>query len=254
MDEATRQQRLKQTCIVPQWPAPASVQAFMTSRQGGVSEFPFNRLNLGGHVGDTPEHVAYNRQLVSAALALPSQPLWLQQVHGTTVVNAQTATATPEADAVVAFQRGHVGVVMTADCLPVLFCDRAGTRVAAAHAGWRGLCAGVLEATVNALDCEPRDIMAWLGAAIGPQAFEVGEEVRSAFIAEQPQAAQAFVPALEAGKYLANMYNLARLRLQAVGVEAIFGGDFCTFTETQRFFSYRRDGRTGRMASLICLR
>lgn len=254
MDKATRQQRLKQTCIIPQWPAAASVKAIMTSRQGGVSEFPFASLNVGDHVGDLPEHIASNRQSLGDALGLPSQPMWLHQVHGTTVVDAQAAQNMPDADAVVAFKPGYVGVVMTADCLPVLFCDRAGTRVAAAHAGWRGLCAGVLEATVEALDCEPYEIMAWLGAAIGPQAFEVGEEVRSAFVAVQSQAAHAFVPALKADKWLANIYDLARLRLQAVGVEAVFGGDFCTFTNEQRFFSYRRDGRTGRMASLIYLR
>lgn len=236
--------------LLPDWPAPARVRALQTTRLGGVSQPPWNTFNLGDHVGDDPSCVAANR--AELRHALPAEPLWLQQVHGVRVVDAAVATNRPEADAVCARQPGVVCAVMTADCLPVLFCDRAGTVVAAAHAGWRGLQAGVLEATIAAMGGEPAEILAWLGPAIGPAAFEVGDEVRAAFVAVNPAAAAAF-RAHAAGKWLADIYCLARQRLQAAGIFSISGGGACTFSDPERFFSYRRDGSTGRMATLIWL-
>lgn len=238
--------------LTPTWPAPHNVQAICTTRMGGVSEAPFDTLNLGDHVGDEPRVVARNRELVAEILQLPAKPFWLQQVHGVKVARQNVDNLGCPADASVAFQASEVCVVMTADCLPVLFCDRAGTRIAAAHAGWRGLCDGVLEETIHALDCEPSEILAWMGPAIGPQAFEVGEEVRAAFMAHDEHAAVAFKP-LVAGKWLANIYELGRQRLAASGVLAVYGGDFCTYTQKDLFFSFRRDQQTGRMASLIWL-
>lgn len=238
--------------LKPDWPAPEHVQAVCTTRSGGVSIAPFDTLNLGDHVGDNPTAVAQNRQLVTELLALPSSPFWLQQVHGVKVAQQNVDNLGCPADASVSFKTKEVCVVMTADCLPVLFCDRAGTRVAAAHAGWRGLCDGVLEETVRALGCEPTEILAWLGPAIGPQAFEVGDEVRAAFMAHHQQAVAAFKP-LSEGKWLADIYELGRQRLAAMGVMAVYGGDLCTYTQQDLFFSFRRDGQTGRMASLIWL-
>lgn len=237
--------------LTPEWPAPANVRAVCTTRQGGVSVAPFASLNLGDHVGDDPYAVARNRMIVGDVLRLPTEPLWLQQVHGADVCGMDVGTCYPTGDASVALRKNQVCVVMTADCLPVLFCDKAGTRVAAAHAGWRGLQAGVLEQTLAKLDCPPADVLAWLGPAIGPQAFEVGAEVREAFMQHDPAAQAAFQPSANAGKWLADIYLLARQRLAAAGVSAISGGDLCTYTDAQRFFSYRRDGQTGRMACLI---
>ena len=234
--------------IVPDWPAPLSVKSLMTTREGGVSGAPWASFNLGDHVGDDPLHVAANRTRLRQHL--PAEPGWLKQIHGVTVVEAGADLL--EADAAFSRQRGSVCAVLTADCLPVLFCDRAGSVVAAAHAGWRGLADGVLEATVAAMQVPPGDILAWMGAAIGPQAFEVGDEVRQAFVAQHPEAAMAFRPHAP-GKWLADIYQLARTRLVSAGVRAIYGGGRCTFTETDRFFSYRRDGVSGRMASLIWL-
>jgi YfiH family protein len=236
-------------CLIPDWPAPANVRALQTTRHGGISEAPYNTFNLGDHVGDTPLTVARNRQLLSALL--PSEPVWLQQVHGTTVINAAQANCLPQGDASYTTHRDTVCVVMTADCLPVLLCDEHGSVVAAAHAGWRGLCDGVIEATVHAMNVPPATLMAWLGPAIGPQAFEVGDEVRDAFLAQQPQAQAAFVPGNAHGKWLADIYLLARQRLAALGIERVYGGGFCTHTDRERFFSYRRDGQTGRMATFI---
>ena len=197
--------------------------------------------------------MAKNRQLFSALA--PSEPMWLNQVHGVAVANADTAGCLPQADACVARQPGSVCVVMTADCLPVLLCDDKGTAVGAAHAGWRGLCNGVIERTVEAMGVPPQNLMAWLGPAIGPTAFEVGAEVREAFMAVQPQAELAFVPAPDRdGKYLADIFLLARQRLQALGVGHTYGGGLCTVTDSTRFYSYRRDGATGRMGSFIWLR
>ncbi len=234
--------------IVPDWPAPPHVKSLMTTREGGVSGAPWASFNLGDHVGDDPLHVAANRARLRQHL--PAEPGWLKQIHGVTVVEAGADLL--EADAAFSRQSGSVCAVLTADCLPVLFCDRAGSVVAAAHAGWRGLADGVLEATVAAMQVPPGDILAWMGAAIGPQAFEVGDEVRQAFVAQHPEAAVAFRPHAP-GKWLADIYQLARIRLESAGVQAIYGGGRCTFTEADSFFSYRRDGVTGRMASLIWL-
>lgn len=236
--------------IEPDWPAPEAVRALTTTRAGGVSLPPYDSLNLGDHVGDDPAAVAENRRRLRAFL--PAEPRWLVQVHGTAVAHADALQHPAEADAAVAFTPGTVCAVLTADCLPVLLCDRQGTRVAAAHAGWRGLAAGVLEASVTAMHCEPSDILAWLGPAIGPQAFEVGEDVREAFVRDLPAAAVAFVPG-QPGKWLADIYRLARLRLARAGVNGIHGGGFCTYSDGARFYSYRRDKATGRMASLIWL-
>lgn len=236
----------------PDWPAPATVRAWQSTRRGGVSPAPYDSLNLGDHVADLPAHVAANRQRLHSALALPAAPCWLRQVHGTRVLEAGPGAVGAEADAVVLRRPGAVGAIMTADCLPVLFCDRQGSVAGAAHAGWRGLVAGILENTVVALGVPPRELLAWLGPAIGPTAFEVGEEVQAACLAAQPEAARAFLPG-RPGKYLADLYALARLRLERAGVTAIYGGGRCTVNEAADFFSYRRDGTTGRMATLIWL-
>lgn len=235
--------------LTPQWPAPLRVRACVTTRSGGVSLAPFDSFNLGEHVEDDPVAVAKNRQRLVSLLGC--KPAWLRQVHGTAVVQAEPGQA-PEADASWTATPGIACTVMTADCLPLLFCDRAGSRVAAAHAGWRGLAAGVLEATLDVLAVAPSEVLVWLGPAIGPQAFEVGGEVREAFVAAHPQAAAAFGPASRAGHYLADLYQLARIRLAARGVTAVYGGDFCTYSDP-RFYSYRRAARTGRFASLIWL-
>ena len=237
------------TPILPDWPAPARVKSLMTTRAGGVSQAPWASLNLGDHVGDDPAHVAANRARLRQSL--PADPGWLRQVHSARVVELGR-DANLEADAAVARQPGQVCAVLTADCLPVLFCDRAGSVVAAAHAGWRGLADGVLEATVAAMQVAPEGILAWMGAAIGPQAFEVGDDVREAFVARHPEAAAAFAPHAP-GKWLADLYRLARVRLDHAGVHAIYGGGRCTYQEADSFYSYRRDGVTGRMASLIWL-
>ncbi|MWV11754.1 peptidoglycan editing factor PgeF [Pseudomonas sp. R-28-1W-6] len=235
--------------LTPDWPAPAHVRACVTTRAGGVSQAPFDGLNLGDHVEDDPQAVARNRQILTSALHC--QPAWLRQVHGIRVVEADPATVA-EADASWSATPGIASAVLTADCLPALFCDRAGTRVAAAHAGWRGLAGGVLEATLEALALPPEEVLVWLGPAIGPQAFEVGAEVREAFLASQAEAASAFRPSVNVGKFLADIYQLARIRLAARGVGAVYGGGFCTVSDA-RFYSYRRAARTGRFASLIWL-
>ncbi|WP_260962573.1 peptidoglycan editing factor PgeF [Pseudomonas citri] len=233
--------------LIPDWPAPARVKACVTTRAGGVSVAPFDSLNLGDHVDDDPAAVAENRRRLTDQFAIA--PAWLQQVHGIAVVEADP-TRVATADASWTATPGIACTAMTADCLPVLFCNRAGTRVAAAHAGWRGLANGVLEATLDSLQVPADEVLAWLGPAIGPQAFEVGPEVRQAFVAHLPQASQAFVPSHNAGKFLADIYQLARLRLAARGVTAVYGGGLCTVTDP-RFFSYRRNPRTGRFASLV---
>jgi YfiH family protein len=237
-------------CCVPRWNVPPNVRALQTTRQGGASLAPWDSFNLGDHVGDAPATVAANR--TSLRRCLPGEPVWLNQVHGTFAVDVDFAPDGAEGDAALARRPGRVCVVMTADCLPVLLCDRHGTVVAAAHAGWRGLLGGVLERTVAAMAVDGADILAWLGPAIGAQCFEVGGEVRAAFVSADPDAAQAFVPGA-AGKWLCDIYLLARQRLQRAGVTAISGGGECTVSDAGRFFSYRRDGVTGRMASLIWL-
>jgi len=244
--------QLSDFLIYPDWPAPANVKALQTTRHGGISAAPYDTLNLGLHVGDAPFAVARNRQVLEPLL--PSEPVWLEQVHGTVVANADTAGCDAVlADACIARHRGAVCVVMTADCLPVLLCDEAGTVVGVAHAGWKGLVAGVIESTVDAMATEPQKLMAWLGPAIGQDAFEVGAEVRTAFIAHQALAAEAFVAHGDQGKYKADLYLLARQRLQALGITRIHGGTFCTYRQQDKFFSYRRDGVTGRMGTFIWL-
>jgi YfiH family protein len=236
--------------ILPDWEAPAGVCALSTTRGGGVSASPWHGFNLGSHVGDDPRAVAANRALLRREL--PAEPVWLSQVHGALCVDAATAAPGAQADASFTRQRGVVCAVLTADCLPVLLCDERATVVGIAHAGWRGLAAGVIEATVAAMDEPGEHLMAWLGPAIGPQAFEVGGEVRDIFLAGDTAAAEAFVATAD-GRWLCDIYRLARRRLQALGICRIAGADFCTVNDLQRCFSYRRDGVTGRMASLIWL-
>lgn len=235
--------------LIPDWPAPAGVKACVTTRAGGVSLAPFDSLNLGDHVDDSPEAVAENRRRLTDYFSI--RPAWLKQVHGIAVAHADPRV-TATADASWTATPGIACTAMTADCLPALFCDRAGTRVAAAHAGWRGLAAGVLEATLDSLAVAPEEVLVWLGPAIGPQAFEVGPEVRETFIQQLPEAVEAFIPSQNAGKFMADIYKLARLRLAARGVTAVYGGGFCTVSDP-RFFSYRRAQRTGRFASLVWL-
>lgn len=238
--------------ILPAWPAPPQVRACTTTRSGGVSVGPYASLNLAAHVGDVPAAVTENRTRLHRALSLPAEPRWLNQVHGTAVAVAGEGCG-GEADASVATQPGAVCAVLTADCLPLLLCDRAGTVVAAVHAGWRGLLAGVIEATVARLERPASELLVWLGPAIGPAAFEVGAEVRAAFLATDGGAAEGAFRPSPAGRWLADLYALARLRLWRLGIGAVYGGDLCTFSDSARFYSYRRDGVTGRMASLIWL-
>ena len=245
----------KRPFLIPDWPVPKNVCAIQTTRRGGHSTGVYASLNLGDHVGDNPSAVAANRQFVTRSIG--SDILWLNQVHGTRVVEFGNAAASvkgtpPEADAAFCRQPYRACAVMTADCLPVLFCDEAGSVVAAAHAGWRGLLAGVLEATLNAMAIPGEQILAYLGPAIGPTAFEVGNDVRDAFIRESVASESAFRPGRD-GKWLADLYALARQRLIAQGVRQIYGGEFCTVADAEHFFSYRRDGRCGRMASVIWL-
>ena len=235
--------------LKPAWTPPANVRAAFTLRRGGASTGPYASLNLGDHVGDDPRAVAANRQQVQQALALPAQPAWLRQVHGVRLVAADQAGA--EADASYTRAANQVCAVLVADCLPVLLCDDAGTVVAAAHAGWRGLAAGVLHHTVRELAVPPGQLMAWLGPAIGPQKFEVGAEVRAAFIAGDPHAGSHFRPAAAPDKFYADLCGLARAQLAAAGVTRISGGHWCTATDAASFFSHRRDGVSGRMAALI---
>jgi len=239
--------------IIPDWPAPSNVKALTTVRQGGLSGGPYEGLNLADHVGDVKETVSENRELLKTAANLPSDPFWLKQVHGTTVITLDDYTVpypVLEADGACAFSEEKICSVLTADCLPLLFCDRQGTRVSAVHAGWRGLAAGVIEATVLKLNTAPSNLMVWLGPAIGPQFFEVREDVLAVF--KDEQSPETFVPT-ETGTWLCNICALAKIRLQRLGITAIFGGTFCTYQGSQQFYSFRRSGVTGRMASLIWL-
>jgi len=247
--------------IIPEWSdAPEYAGALSTTRRGGRSSAPYDDgdggggLNLGVHVGDDPETVRDNRALLRAVL--PSEPAWLTQVHGVRVIDAALAAGSPEADASIATRPGVVCAIQTADCLPVLLCDAAGRAVGAAHAGWRGLAGGVLQGTIAAMrDAGATDIQAWLGPAIGPQCFEVGQDVFDAFAGKDPAMAAAFQPMDgRPGKYLADIYALARRTLHLAGVQRIAGGGRCTVTEQKQFYSYRRDKVTGRMASLIWLK
>lgn len=235
--------------ILPDWPAHPRVRACVTTRLGGHSELPFDSFNLGVHVGDAPDAVAANRSRLQQIIS--GEPAWLSQVHSSIVVEADPRIC-PTADASWTAQTGIACAVLTADCLPVLFSDRAGTHVAAAHAGWRGLAAGMLEATVAAMNIHADQLIAWLGPAIGPAAFEVGGEVRDAFVSQHAEAASAFVPSANVGRFMADIYQLARIRLSACGVAAVYGGGFCTVTDP-RFYSYRRAAQTGRFASLVWL-
>ena len=243
--------------IAPDWPAPPAVRAAFTLRMGGVSAAPFDSLNVGAHVGDAGAAVTENRRRVRAQLRLPVEPSWLEQVHGIEVADLDAASARASAaqltaDAAIARGAGSVCVMQVADCMPVLFAARDGCAVAAAHAGWRGLAAGVLEATLARLAVAPAGLIAWLGPAIGPAHFEVGGEVRAAFLAHDAAAAAAFT-ANTRGRWQCDLNALVRRRLSAAGVTAVFGGGWCTYSDPLRFFSYRRAGPCGRMAALIWL-
>ncbi len=237
--------------IEPDWPAPPGVRAACTLRAGGVSRPPYDALNCALHVGDEPAAVAENRARLRARLGLPCEPGWLDQVHGTETITLAARMHVPAvADAAVAREPARVCVIQVADCLPVLLAARDGSAVAAAHAGWRGLAGGVLESALRALGVPAAQVLAWLGPAIGPEHFEVGEEVRVAFTRTDPGAAAAFT-ANARGRWQCDLYALARRRLRALGVTSLYGGRWCTYADPQRFFSYRRDGRCGRMAALI---
>jgi YfiH family protein len=237
--------------IKPDWPAPATIHAVTTTRIGGMSLPPYDTLNLADHVGDNQASVKENRRRLVRELGLPGEPRWLKQVHGTHVPAADEINPDCcEADAAFTSQQNIVCAVLTADCLPILLCNQEGTQVAAIHAGWRGLLAGVIESTIKKMGGNGDELMAWLGPAIGPDAFEVGQEVRDAFIGRRHEAAQAFTPA-ENDHWMANIYTLASQRLAGEGVSEIYGGNLCTYSDPLRFYSYRRDGLTGRMATLI---
>jgi hypothetical protein len=266
------------TGFAPDWPAPPSVRAWVSERRGGVSTAGYAELNLGAHVGDEPARVAENRRRLVRMLGLPGEPAWLEQVHGTEVLDLDRApdlesdrpshrernadlgrdvdsalAPVARADGAVTSRAGVVCAVLTADCLPVLLCDRDGQRVGVAHAGWRGLVGGVLPSAVAAMQTPARDLLAWLGPAIGPEAYEVGAEVRDAALLRDPGATVAFAPNAR-GRWQANLYVLARRSLEAAGITAIHGGGFCTFSDSDRFFSHRRAAPCGRMATLIWLR
>ncbi len=237
--------------ITPDWPAPRAIRAACSTREGGVSVGLHAGLNLGRSSGDDPAAIDDNRQRLFAHLGLPGAPEWIRQVHGTRVVQVPHQPTEPEADAAYTTQPGIVCAVQAADCLPVLFCDDDASVVAAAHAGWRGLSGGVLENTVAALPVVPGKLMAWLGPAIGPDDFEVGAEVRAAFVAADPAAEVCFRRAEVEGKYFADLFALARQRLARAGVTRVYGGGISTFADPERFYSFRRDGICGRMAALI---
>jgi len=239
--------------LTPHWPAPKNVKALCTTRQGGISQKSYDGLNLATHTGDDLQAVAQNRAIVSNALNLKNDPLWLSQVHGTTVVDAASAKQNVEADASFTTQTETVCAVLTADCLPLLLCDEKGTCVAAIHAGWRGLLAGVIEATIEKMPVNPKDVLVWYGPALGPLSFEVGADVKDPFVQQNAQAEKAFRQ-ISASKWLCDIYQLADLRLHQKGVTKIFGERLCTHQDSARFYSYRRDGvASGRMASLVSL-
>ena len=239
--------------ITPGWPAPSRVKALMTTRCGGVSATPWDSLNLGDHVGDVSSAVVENRQRLLTLARLPAPPTWLQQVHGTEIIKLPLRDTETQGDGCYTADTAVVCAVMTADCLPLLITDRSGGVVAAVHAGWRGLLDGVIEATIDRLPVPGAELLVWLGPAIGPAHFEVGADVYTLFGQEDPASAAAFTPSTRAGHWMADIYQLACQRLQRAGVQAIYGGGLCTYSDPQRFFSYRRDGVTGRMAALIWL-
>lgn len=236
--------------IVPDWPAPPRVRALATTRIGGFSTGAYASLNLAMHVGDDPDVVSRNRALLREAARLPAEPMWLQQVHGTQVWTGGSVDVPPVADAAVTMKQGEVCAILTADCLPVLFCADDGSAVGAAHAGWRGLAGGVLEATIAAMRVPPNRLLAWLGPAIEPAAFEVGGEVFERFVARNPRHERAFARNAR-GRWQADLYALARIELHSLGVDRIYGGGFATFADSKRFYSYRRDQQTGRMATVV---
>jgi YfiH family protein len=239
--------------ILPDWPAPPEVRALSSQRWGGVSGAPFESLNLGAHVGDSTEAVEENRRRLRTAARLPAEPVWLSQQHGTNVLDLDGARGAPAgADASFTRRPGRVCAILTADCMPVLLASDSGAGVAAAHAGWRGLAAGVIEATVRALALPPQSLLAWLGPCIGAAHFEIGAEVRDELLRADPQADAAFERNAR-GRYMADLATLARRRLERLGVARIYGGDACTYAAPEDYFSYRRDGRTGRQATLIWL-
>ncbi|WP_305843879.1 peptidoglycan editing factor PgeF [Photobacterium leiognathi] len=238
--------------IIPNWPASKSVKAISTTRSGGVSVAPYHELNLGLHVGDNESDVKQNRDILKQHCELVESPAWLNQVHSADVIEFDVAlSSVPDADGSFTRTPGLACAIMTADCLPVLFCNKQGTEVAAVHAGWRGLASGVIENVVDKFDCTPDNIMAWLGPAIGPDAFEVGGEVREQFVAVDANAELAFKP--HGDKWLADLYLLAKQRLQRLGITEVYGGEYCTFSDEQQFYSYRRQSVTGRQASLVWL-
>ena len=241
---------MKPNFIQPDWPVPKQVKAFVTNRRGGVSQSPYASFNLAEHVEDDPEAVKTNRAILQQSLQLPAEPVWLEQVHSSRVIDAGQSQLSLKADASFTSQQEVICVVMTADCLPVLICNRRGTKVAAAHAGWRGLEAGVIEKTIEAMQEDADDLLVWLGPAIGPDAFEVGDEVKRAFEQHDADASKAFKPS-NSGRWLADIYELAKQRLEKININHVYGAGFCTFTDKKQFYSYRRDGKTGRMASLI---
>ncbi|MBI5447281.1 MAG: peptidoglycan editing factor PgeF [Gammaproteobacteria bacterium] len=242
--------------ITPHWPAPAHVRAYTTTRKGGVSQGPYAQLNLSSQVGDDPNAVNTNRHLLRQHLSLPNDPIWLHQAHTVHVlcIDEKTSSSADDPhDASYTQRRAQVCAVLTADCLPLLLCNKTGTLVAAIHAGWRGLAAGVIEHTLQQLPAKSDELLVWLGPAMGPQAFELGPEAKESLLTHAPAGSEAAFRPASPGKWWGDMYELARIRLRAQGVRAIYGGDYCTYTQSDLFYSYRRDKTTGRMASLIYL-
>jgi YfiH family protein len=239
--------------IEADWPAPPNVRAVATTRAGGVSVGEYASLNLGSHVGDDAQAVSENRLRLRTALALPREPVWLNQVHGNIAVEASAYDSPPTADASFSRSPGQACVVLTADCLPVLLCDREGTRVAAAHAGWRGLAGGVVETALRAMAVPASRVIAWLGPAIEQDMFEVGPEVHEQFVARSEDNARAFVQNAR-GRWQADLYDLARRELARLGVTQVSGGGFRCYADRERFYSFRRDGKTGRMATLVWMK
>lgn len=237
--------------LKPNWPAPNNINAYTTLRTGGKSQAPYDQFNLANHVGDEPSLVQKNRTILKNELKLPNDPIWIEQIHGITALKAIPENRHCEADASFTNEQDQVCVILTADCLPVLICNTEGTHVAAIHAGWRGLVNGIIEQTVKQMGLPGESLMAWLGPAIGPGHFEVGEEVKEQFRSTDPKSIDAFIPSPNQ-RWLANLYQLARLRLKNLNINYIYGGEFCTYSDPTRFYSYRRDGKnTGRMATLI---
>ncbi|KAB2823306.1 peptidoglycan editing factor PgeF [Aliivibrio finisterrensis] len=237
--------------LLPQWSAPKNINVVSTTRLNGVSKAPFSSLNLGDHVGDNHNDVVLNREKLITLAQLPTAPTWLNQIHSTKVITLPNSDSVspPSVDAAYTNTANQVCCVMTADCLPVVICNKEGTEVAAAHAGWRGLLDGILENTVNHFSST--ELVAWCGPAIGPTAFEVGDEVKQQFCDKDPQAINAFTPSHNHNKWLANLELLATQRLQSVGVQEVYYSNLCTYSNTEQFFSYRKEGKTGRQATLI---